>query len=316
MRKAVQGFGEPLVWPGSRTSFPPLVFAIYKVLAPEMKTMADYMEGIFEVDVKASSGVNRRSDSTCSSGRGTGSSSSSSPPPVVEQTKRMSSDAVHLPSDSAYFTTSESKARFLTRYSKNMQQSQAAALDDLRNGSELSKKKEELVDSITRKLKILRMEQLAIREEIRINDELGSAVSNRVEQLAKSNEVDKFKLHVEEVEKITSLLLGLSGRLARAQNALMTLAETANPEEKKSLEAKRNKLSEQHEEAKKLKESIDRRGNQVSSFLHKYLSSEEYADYDHFIKMKAKLLMDSREIDDKIKLGEEQMSALQENLKT
>ena len=90
------------------------------------------------------------------------------------------------------------------------------------------------MDSITRKLKILRLEQSAIKEEIDINDELGSAVSGRVEQLAKSNEVDKFKLHVEEVEKITSLLLGLSGRLARAQNALMTLSADCNPEERVS----------------------------------------------------------------------------------
>lgn len=75
------------------------------------------------------------------------------------------------------------------------------------------------------------MEQLAIREEISINEELGASVTGRVEQLAKSNEVDKFKLHVEEVEKITSLLLGLSGRLARAQNALMSMTGNENSEE-------------------------------------------------------------------------------------
>ena len=48
--------------------------------------------------------------------------------------------------------------------------------------------------------------------------------------------------------------------------------------------------------------------------LNKYLSEIEYADYDHFIKMKAKLLMDGKEIDDKIKLGEEQLQALNETL--
>lgn len=51
---------------------------------------------------------------------------------------------------------------------------------------------------------------------------------------------------------------------------------------------------------------------QVSKVLHKYLTEDQYADYDHFIKMKAKLIMDAREIDDKIKLGEEQQKALRD----
>ena len=82
----------------------------------------------------------------------------------------------------------------------------------------------------------------------------------------------------------------------------------------KILENKREKLATQLDEAKRLKESIDRRSNTVSNFLHNYLSIDEYADYDHFVKMKAKLIMDSREISDKIILGEEQIKALKESL--
>lgn len=82
----------------------------------------------------------------------------------------------------------------------------------------------------------------------------------------------------------------------------------------KILESKREKLTEQLNEAKRLKENIDRRSATVSGFLHKYLTADQYADYDHFVKMKAKLIMDSREIGDKIKLGEEQIKALRESL--
>lgn len=82
----------------------------------------------------------------------------------------------------------------------------------------------------------------------------------------------------------------------------------------KCLEGKRKKLAEQLDEAKRLKENIDRRSATVSSFLHQYLNEEQYADYDHFVKMKAKLIMDSREISDKIKLGEEQIKALRDSL--
>lgn len=82
----------------------------------------------------------------------------------------------------------------------------------------------------------------------------------------------------------------------------------------KTLEGKRDKLETQLEEAKELKRNIDRRSDAVSTMLYKYLTAEEYADYDHFINMKAKLLIDSREIADKIQLGEEQLAALRETL--
>ena len=48
----------------------------------------------------------------------------------------------------------------------------------------------------------------------------------------------------------------------------------------------------------------------MNVILQQYLNSDEYADYQHFIQMKAKLIMDSREIDDKLRLGEEQLAAL------
>ena len=69
------------------------------------------------------------------------------------------------------------------------------------------------------------------------------------------------------------------------------------------------------DEAKSLKESIDRRSAAVSAFLHGYLGEEQFADYEHFVKMKAKLIMDGREVADKIKLGEEQLRALRESMR-
>ncbi|KAJ8877333.1 hypothetical protein PR048_021787 [Dryococelus australis] len=150
---------------------------------------------------------------------------------------------------------------------------------------------EELMSRLDQKLEVLREEHLLVAEESRINDELGETVAGQVSRLARPHETSKYRLHVEEVGKITSLLLGLSGRLARAENALMGLPD--NHAEKKILESKRDKLKEQLDEAKKLKENIDRRSVHVSKILYKYFNEEEYADYDHFINMKAKLIMDS-----------------------
>ena len=84
---------------------------------------------------------------------------------------------------------------------------------------------EELASRISRKLDILRVEQQAVRQEIETNVALGAAVSARVEQLAQPAEADKYATYVEQIGTITSLLLGLSGRLARAENALVSLGE-------------------------------------------------------------------------------------------
>lgn len=64
-----------------------------------------------------------------------------------------------------------------------------------------------------------------IRQEISQNTDLGLKVTAKIETRAKSSEVNKFKLHAEEIDKITSLLLGLSNRLAKAENSLLILTE-------------------------------------------------------------------------------------------
>ena len=80
------------------------------------------------------------------------------------------------------------------------------------------------------------------------------------------------------------------------------------------LVATRDQIQEKHDDAKSLKEGIDRRSKQVAVYLKKYLTSEEYADYEYFIKMKSKLTMESQEIEDKIKLGEEQLKELRKSM--
>ncbi|XP_066966120.1 protein Shroom-like isoform X4 [Macrobrachium rosenbergii] len=279
---------------------------------PEYKTAAHYMQGVFSLELRKdfiSSTHAQHPDLSHIH------QNSAMPPNTSTATNGVantSNEKAPLPSDSAYFTTSESKAKLLTRLRGN-----GSSLQDgvttVTDQQQLHKKKEELVASIGRKLEILRAEREAIKEEMRLNQELGSEVTSLVEERARLAESEKYKLHVEEIDKITSLLLGLSGRLARAENALM-LSKEADPEERRILEGKRDKLSEQLEEAKRLKENIDRRAIQVSKVLNQYLNEDEYADYDHFIKMKAKLIMDAREIDDKIKLGEEQQQALIETI--
>lgn len=80
------------------------------------------------------------------------------------------------------------------------------------------------------------------------------------------------------------------------------------------MDSKRVRLLEQLEEAKRLKIDIDRRGKVIGNILQKHLTNEEYADYEYFINTKAKLIVELREVTDKIKLSEEQLTALKDTL--
>ncbi|XP_055550546.1 protein Shroom isoform X3 [Wyeomyia smithii] len=210
-----------------------------------------------------------------------------------------------LTTNSTYFQVSEPKAKLMTRYSREM---------TLINGDccDLTKKKEELVQRLGKKLLVLSNEQTSIAEESNANDMLGNDVALKVAQKVRPTDASKFRSYVDDVGYITMLLLSLSGRLARTDNALHNI-DDSHPD-KKILEAKRDRLLEQLDEAKQLKDDIDRRGAIISKILEKTLTIEEYADYDYFINMKAKLIVDSREIADKIKLGEEQLAALKDTL--
>jgi protein Shroom len=79
------------------------------------------------------------------------------------------------------------------------------------------------VARLGRKLSVLREEQVILDEETALNDSLGASLQERLKEVERLQEAAKLAHHVEEVGKVTSLLLSLSGRLARAENAIMGL---------------------------------------------------------------------------------------------
>lgn len=81
-----------------------------------------------------------------------------------------------------------------------------------------------------------------------------------------------------------------------------------------ALVSKRNDLAEKHVDALSLKEGIDRRRHQVAGYLQKCLSEPELKDYEYFIKMKAQLVIDQQEVEDKIEMGQKQLDLLRSTL--
>ncbi|XP_060089928.1 protein Shroom2 isoform X2 [Heteronotia binoei] len=225
--------------------------------------------------------------------------------------------AIPLTTSSTYYSTSVPKAELLIKM-KDMQQqqlqqqSEADSEDELDH--DLSEKKQELIDSISRKLQVLREARETLLEDIQANNLLGDEVEAIVKEVCKPNEFDKFRMFIGDLDKVVNLLLSLSGRLARVENALNNLDENASPEERRVLVEKQKLLTQQHEDAKELKENLDRRERIVFDILANYLSDENLADYEHFVKMKSALIIEQRELEDKIKLGEEQLKCLTDSL--
>ena len=104
---------------------------------------------------------------------------------------------------------------------------------------------------------------------------------------------------VVELGKIVSLLLSLSGRLVRVENALLSL-DWNGVEEREELEARRAKLMAQLDEASILKESIDRRSKLVADYVESYLGREQREKFQEGIDTKVRLMVELREIQEKV----------------
>uniref|UniRef100_A0A670ZUN4 Shroom family member 3 n=1 Tax=Pseudonaja textilis TaxID=8673 RepID=A0A670ZUN4_PSETE len=264
--------------------------SLLSILDPDskMKTTMDLMEGIFP--------------------RGSRVLKESAKKRIMNDEKEAANMPVTCPT---YYSVSVPKAELLNKI-KNLPEE--AGGDD--EQVDINEKKAELIQSLTHKLEILKEAKESLLADIKLNNTLGEEVESLISGLCKPNEFDKYRMFIGDLDKVVSLLLSLSGRLARVENVLSSLGEDADKQEWVSLNEKRKMLAGQHEDARELKDNLDRRERVVLDILCSYLSEEQLQDYQHFVKMKSGLLIEQRELDDKIKLGQEQLKCLLESLPT
>ncbi|XP_009564434.2 protein Shroom3 [Cuculus canorus] len=273
------------------------------ILDPDsrMKTTMDLMEGLFPSGTSLlKENMKRKMTQKTASRRA-----------AEEDTREEKEAPVTLVACPAYYNVSAPKAELLNKI-KDLPEEVGEEEELL----DINEKKAELIGSLTHKLEILKEAKEDLLADIKMNNALGEEVELLISKLCKPNEFDKYKMFIGDLDKVVNLLLSLSGRLARVENVLSSLGENANSEERSSLNEKRKLLAGQHEDARELKENLDRRERVVLEILGNYLSEEQLQDYQHFVKMKSALLIEQRELDDKIKLGQEQLKCLMESLPT
>ncbi|XP_068175925.1 protein Shroom2 isoform X2 [Antennarius striatus] len=276
------------------------------ILDNRKMTTMDLMEGIFPQGEQLLDGAHQRRKLP---------PKQTAPLPAEEREKEDGmAAAVTMVTSSTYYSTSAPKAELLIKM-KDMQEQEPEEEDtEDELDIDLANKKQELIDSLSKKLQVLREARESLQEDILDNNALGDEVEVHVQQVCKPNEHDKFRMFVGDLDKVVSLLLSLSGRLARVENALNSLEEDATAEERHTLIEKRKLLIRQHEDAKELKENLDRRERVVYEILANYLEEDTLTDYEHFVKMKSALIIEQRKLEDKIKLGEEQLKCLMDSL--
>ncbi|OCU00074.1 protein Shroom3 isoform X1 [Xenopus laevis] len=277
--------------------------SLANILDPDsrMKTTMDLMEGLF---TKSSSALKEKNQKRKAKKQ---IDNIIAPESEKKEEKRETLD--NASNYSAYYSTSAPKAELLRKMKTIHSQ-----IGGKEEQFDVNEKKAELISSLTCKLEVLKDAKESLIDDIKLNNSLGEEVETQIETLCKPNEFDKYKMFIGDLDKVVNLLLSLSGRLARVENALSSLGEDASAEERKTWNEKKKQLCGQHEDARELKENLDRREKLVMDFLGNYLTGEEFAHYQHFVKMKSALLIEQRELDDKIKLGQEQLRCLTESL--
>uniref|UniRef100_A0A8C9FVT0 Protein Shroom1 n=1 Tax=Pavo cristatus TaxID=9049 RepID=A0A8C9FVT0_PAVCR len=186
--------------------------------------------------------------------------------------------------------------------------------DDTKDLDDITCKKLELISRLRAKVRVLEEDRELILAEAKECAERGEELEAAVRAACKPNEFERYLMFIGDLEKVVSLLLCLSSRLARVQNAMRKIDGNTDAEEKQSLNERHKLLSRQREDAKDLKENLDRRERVVAGILAKYLSDQQLQAYRHFVQLKTSLLIEQKDLEEQIKFFEEQLENLEKSI--
>ncbi|XP_003210545.2 protein Shroom1 isoform X2 [Meleagris gallopavo] len=186
--------------------------------------------------------------------------------------------------------------------------------DDTKDLDDITCKKLELISSLRAKLRVLAEDRELVLAEAKECAERGEELEAAVRAACKPNEFERYLMFIGDLEKVVSLLLCLSSRLARVQNAMRKIDGSTDAEEKQSLNERHKLLSRQREDAKDLKENLDRRERVVAGILAKYLTEQQLQAYRHFVQLKTSLLIEQKDLEEQIKFFEEQLENLEKSI--
>ncbi|TRY58121.1 hypothetical protein DNTS_025533 [Danionella cerebrum] len=182
----------------------------------------------------------------------------------------------------------------ITELFANCQSVLKAQRDDAHSPEmDVTKKKKQLIARLQHQLKHLHSIHSSLHTEEQVNGAKAEAMEALVREHCVPLELERYTLFITDLERVISLLLCLCARLAR-----------------ESLDSRHRLLCKQRDDAKDLKENLNRRERQVSSFLQKRLTHTQLQEYSHLIQSKASLLIRLTDVQERQWLAEQQLQAL------
>ncbi|XP_074865895.1 protein Shroom1 isoform X2 [Carettochelys insculpta] len=263
---------------------------------PTRKTALDLLEGLFPVTVSMSDRAHRNKEATMKE----------KVQPLLESEKGI--EGPTEPCSEAEHNEGKEDPNL------NMNQILIKNRDVSNDLDDITSKKKELICSIRAKLQSLWEERELVLSQSKEYTLRGKELEATVQEVCKPNEYERYLMFIGDLEKVVSLLLCLSSRLARVQNAMRKINENTDAEEKQSLNERHSLLCRQREDAKDLKENLDRRERVVSGILSKYLTDKQLQDYQHFVQVKTSLLIEQKDLEEQIKFLEEQLESLEKSI--
>jgi len=173
----------------------------------------------------------------------------------------------------------------------------------------------ELLSRMRDKIGDLVEKQFEVDYKIVMNEMVAKDIATKLSYFASQREVEKFNLHVEEFDSVSCLILGLAGRLAKAEQDILEAEHKTTGNQGKDYimlpRRKSEKLASQLSEAQWIKNNIDRRSKKVHRSILRYLGNEDLEKFRLFIIEKENLISDSKELSDKLRLSKKQMLELE-----
>ncbi|XP_018418719.1 PREDICTED: protein Shroom1-like [Nanorana parkeri] len=180
--------------------------------------------------------------------------------------------------------------------------------------NEITSKKMELMSHINSQLEELFAQRESLLSEISDNTTHGTDLEVVVKEVCKPNEYERYMMFIGDLEKVVSLLFCLTTRLARVENALSRTDEDTDADEMQSLKERHSLLTRQREDAKDLKDNLDRREQVVTGILAKYLNEAQLEGYKLYVRLKTYFLIEQKDLEEKIKFHEEQLESLHNSI--
>jgi len=171
----------------------------------------------------------------------------------------------------------------------------------------LHRERTELIVRMQRKVNLLKEDQAEIKTDLDTNSSVVSDFIEKVKSDGNIIDADKLRLHVDELESVTSLMTVLRVRLKTTENKLEV---TKDQRDKEYLSNKVTKLSSQVAEAEQLRKFRKRRGDILFQAMSSYLDSGSLSKLSSTLEQRSSLRAELSEVEEKLHLALRQIEAL------